>query len=439
MSNPMSTSMSTPLGPAFGPRAGLEPTGPATGTVVFDYTAILSGAAWYGAGSTNHPVIITYSFSAEAQPYLPEFGGSQGLMDSFVAFSEADKTLARNALAQWADASGITFVEAPAGEGDVQFGRFDFTQDETFNGFAGYAFYPSLHIAEDTSFEAELGGDVFVDVNAGNSVGLMLHEIGHALGFKHPFTGDPTLPPDLDNKQHTVMSYTGGPVSALGPFDLDAVEFLYGDAASDGSNLESWSWNVATATLTQIGTSAADTIRGVYGDDIIGGALGNDLIFGSFGTDVIEGNAGADALFGWDGDDTLKGGKQADRIEGGEGMDTFAYPIAKDSSGPAYDTIAGFDAAADQFDLHSKVRAIEATIDAGELSTRGFNTDLIVAMAELRPRDAVLFTPDAGTLAGQTFLVVDLNREAGYQAKEDLVVRLDGALNLASLDLTDFI
>jgi hypothetical protein len=36
-----------------------------------------------------------------------------------------------------------------------------------------------------------------------------VHEIGHALGFKHPFEGEPVLAIDLDSKSNTVMSYIG--------------------------------------------------------------------------------------------------------------------------------------------------------------------------------------------------------------------------------------
>jgi hypothetical protein len=51
---------------------------------------------------------------------------------------------------------------------------------------------------------------------------------------------------------------------------------------------------------------------------------------------------------------------------------------------------------------------------------------------------AVLFTPDGGTLAGHTFLVVDVNGMAGYQAGEDYVFQLESASNLASLSTSNF-
>jgi len=45
----------------------------------------------------------------------------------------------------------------------------------------------------------------------------------------------------------------------------------------------------------------------------------------------------------------------------------------------------------------------------------------------LTAHHAILFKPNAGTLSGVTFLVVDLNGTAGYQANADLVIRLNGA------------
>lgn len=38
----------------------------------------------------------------------------------------------------------------------------------------------------------------------------------------------------------------------------------------------------------------------------------------------------------------------------------------------------------------------------------------------------VLFTADSGTLSGHTFMIVDVNGTAGYQAGADLVVDITG-------------
>jgi hypothetical protein len=60
----------------------------------------------------------------------------------------------------------------------------------------------------------------------------ILHEVGHALGLKHPFEGSPTLKTGFDNESFTIMSYTpspsGGHPSTYGPIDLAALDWLYG-------------------------------------------------------------------------------------------------------------------------------------------------------------------------------------------------------------------
>ena len=75
----------------------------------------------------------------------------------------------------------------------------------------------------------------------------MLHEIGHALGLKHPIddgnNGRPTFLSlgigNLDSQLNTVMSYTDGAGSPLGtnmlgnpstpkPLDILAIQQIYG-------------------------------------------------------------------------------------------------------------------------------------------------------------------------------------------------------------------
>jgi hypothetical protein len=52
---------------------------------------------------------------------------------------------------------------------------------------------------------------------------------------------------------------------------------------------------------------------------------------------------------------------------------------------------------------------------------------------------AVLFTANAATLSGHTFLVVDVNGSAGYQAAQDLVMDLTNGAHLKALSASDFI
>jgi Ca2+-binding RTX toxin-like protein len=189
------------------------------------------------------------------------------------------------------------------------------------------------------------------------------------------------------------------------------------------------------------GGAGNDIGFGETGDDQLAGQDGNDKLIGGIGSDMLNGGAGRDELSGAAGADVLNGGKAADQMDGGIGPDTFVYANAKDSSGANCDIITGFDAdSSDHFDVTVAVTGIDPAIAMGALSDATFDGDLrTAARHHLDANHAVLFTPDAGDLAGMTFLVVDLNGKSGYQAGRDLVVRLDGAVNLGDIDAADFI
>jgi hypothetical protein len=149
---------------------------------------------------------------------------------------------------------------------------------------------------------------------------------------------------------------------------------------------------------------------------------------------------GNDTLSGGAGNDVLTGGSGADKLTGGAGSDTFVYQSVSDSTSIAYDTITDFDASQDKFDLWNAVSVVDAAITGGRLRSTFFDQDLAAAVnaSNLHPHDAILFTGTTGNLRGHTFLVVDENGIAGYQAGQDLVVRLDGATNLAQFGIHNF-
>jgi Ca2+-binding RTX toxin-like protein len=157
-------------------------------------------------------------------------------------------------------------------------------------------------------------------------------------------------------------------------------------------------------------------------------------------TYVLSGGSGDDSLLGGGGNDTLRGAGDADFLRGGNGADEYRYLAASDSTGPTHDTVDGFNANADTFRLTVAVGAIDARVNSGTLNAASFNADLAgrIGAGKLGAGNAVLYKPDAGDLAGITFLIVDHNGTAGYQAGADLVVRLDTATHLNNLDTADF-
>jgi Ca2+-binding RTX toxin-like protein len=315
--------------------------------VVNDYTALLGGT-WNQSGRIG-PLFLTYSMSTSVPPEYVEdtFGpGTPRLLypettATFSPFDAAQQNIIRQAFQIWGAACGITFAEVSSNTGDIQLGQYSFASDPGFfSGAAGLGYFPSRSFGL-ASTEDQVGGDVLF--NTGSlSLGLALHEIGHALGLKHPFEGATTLAAALDSTSNTVMSYTGGLQSQLGQLDINAVQWLYGTDAADGAQAPGgWSWNAALEQFTINGNSAGNTLEGAGSNDIINGLGGDDILVGWSGNDRLNGGLGNDRLLGGDGDDTFIGGAGDDEFRGGDRTPTSVNGVTQPI--PSY--YIGFDTA----------------------------------------------------------------------------------------------
>lgn len=167
---------------------------------------------------------------------------------------------------------------------------------------------------------------------------------------------------------------------------------------------------------------------GNKGIDVVGGK-GDDTVVLWNGVDSIDGGQGADYL---------NGGNAGDLLTGGSGSDRFVYQTASYSTGLGYDTIADLNANTDQIALTHFINSVNPALTAGTLSTATFDTDLEAQIvgSVMGKFDAVLFSPDAGDFAGETFLVIDMNNKGGYQAAKDIVILVTGMSG--TLDTGDF-
>ena len=187
----------------------------------------------------------------------------------------------------------------------------------------------------------------------------------------------------------------------------------------------------------------ADAVEDLSGDPFEGfGGPSFSFLTQSVPGVTLTGNGRANTLAGGIGDDTIAGLGGKDMLTGAGGFDTFVYKAATDSTSSGYDTISDFHADFDRFDLWYQVTGVDAAISIGSVGTRRFDADLSAAVnaSHLAGHHAVLFTPSSGAFSDKTFLIVDANGVAGYQAGADLVILLGGnSVNFVSLAASDFV
>jgi serralysin len=152
-------------------------------------------------------------------------------------------------------------------------------------------------------------------------------------------------------------------------------------------------------------------------------------IYGGSAGDTLSGGSGADWLFGSAGGDMLTGGA---------GADTFYYDDVSQSTSTGFDRLFGFDDNADKIDLPFAVTAF-AGASTGALSTATFDSDLGSALAGLASHQAGMFTATSGDFNGQSFLVIDANGVAGYQAGADYVIEFVSPVTPIDPNLSIFI
>lgn len=364
-----------PIGVFSAAAAGL-PNVPIFGTKYYAPThidwnvlALFSGSQW--ASST-----ITYGFpdsrwdyewiNPSAEGYKPLSSETEQAYHSI--FRGAGNGINITSLNSFTNAS---FVYAGRGEANIKLSAFN--PNSTIN--RSHGFYPGVPV---------YGGDVWIEngdkapVIGSYQHYLLLHEMGHGLGLKHPHDHGGNLPKmsaTYDRTEYTVMSYNvhAYPQTFM-MYDIAALQEMYGAnfRTNSGNTVYTWDPHTGQTYLNGIGQGRPGanriflTIWDGGGNDTYDfsnygshmtidlspgayslfseaqratGAKGNvynalqfrgdsrsliENAIGGAGNDRITGNSANNRLVGHNGNDTLSGGSGVDDLTGGNGDDVLS-------------------------------------------------------------------------------------------------------------------
>ncbi len=349
--------------------------------------SLLYGTNWVSSS-------ITYSFpttgsvwsTSPSSGYGPKNGGGEPWSDRYNTSSTSDRTYTKQILQSWANVANITFAEVADNSTTVGDFRFAYTYLASHDAAVAWvADFPGpFASAGDIWYNAEGSSAVSVFKQGSFAGFTVLHELGHALGLKHPFQASSTvssiLPDQWDSQSYSVMSYSSSTNSLAKNssyypttpmlLDIQAIQYIYGAnynynsgnttyTYSDFNDYRETIWDGGgTDNINYVGSYRAFIdLRPGYGSQMgndidiysdtgaiistvknvwiaydvtienANGGNGNDTITGNDANNNLNGGGGNDTLYGGAGDDTfdwessLRGG--ADMFYGGSGNDSY--------------------------------------------------------------------------------------------------------------------
>lgn len=329
----------------------------------------------YGTCWSNHN--ISYSFTTSASDY-PDYASDEYPSQNFKALSALQQTAAKQALAAWANVADISFSQTTGAAGTIRFGT-------TSGASTSLAYMPgSLGYGGDVWFGNSNGSSPDNPVVGSYDYSTFMHEIGHALGLKHPHEDGDIADSSIDCLAYTVMSYRSYPGAALTGYtvydgsypstimmdDIAAIQYIYGanykynsgntvykfsptqskyfETIWDGGGVDTYDLSAYTTNLKIDlrpgywslfdSRQLADLGNNMKAEGNLANALqyqnneaslienaiggtGNDLLQGNQADNTLDAGAGNDTLVGAAGNDTLIGGAGADSMDGGDDSD----------------------------------------------------------------------------------------------------------------------
>jgi serralysin len=158
---------------------------------------------------------IPFSFATQKDDYVTSFHDNYGFGEissgaTFTEFSATQKTATRAAFLRWGAILDVTFVEVDPDDGWIMFGK---TNDPVQGRTTSWGYGPGGTTKDGDVWLATGGGPDLAGFAPGQYGHItLMHEIGHALGLKHPHAGGAyQMPSDgsdaRDYLWFSIMSY----------------------------------------------------------------------------------------------------------------------------------------------------------------------------------------------------------------------------------------
>ena len=288
------------------------------------------------SGALNTSSQPAYQFSYQFESSQP--GDLSHSYSGWTALAASEKAALRGALDHIEGFLNVAFTEVSgAADPDLNLGKVG--MDGSTDGLGGFNYTTA-------------GGDLVSYDNfavfsntinlASNQLRLILHELGHALGLKHPFEsdgGNGELDPAYDNYKYTVMSYSGNPETSQDPdgfglFDILALQQRWGanTSTNSGDNRYTGPRVAGVDVIWDSGGMDHLDASGLDADVVLNLNGGSYSRFGSHEDVAIAFGVTLENASGGSGDDQLTGNGAANRLSGGAGNDTLQGGAGSDTA-----------------------------------------------------------------------------------------------------------
>jgi serralysin len=346
-------------------------TTPTTGTAYTTLTSIgtsnidslLCGTRWSSTSITySFPNYSSYWSTNSTYGYGPSYGSGEPWTGGYAGLASSDISAVKSAMTAWSNVSTLTFTQVSdnvSTVGDLRLAYATLDHDAQ-----AWAYTPSYGpAAGDIWFNSDSSSYDYTWTAGSYEYLTAIHEIGHALGLKHPFealdNNSTIISSSLDSRSYTIMSYSAAAGNTSTYFnyepttpmvlDVAAIQMIYGANTSYNSGNTNYTfsgssyyhqtiWDAGgTDTIVYTGSSGGviDLREGTDAGSRLGqtiyvedssynvlyavnniwiaydtvienatGGSGNDSITGNDANNILDGSAGNDTLIGGAGNDT---------------------------------------------------------------------------------------------------------------------------------------